>query len=108
MKLNPRHMQKMMKQMGMQATEMEAEEVVIKLRDRSIVISEPQVTRVNVMGQDTFQVMGKVSETASEKFTAEDLRLVRDQTGAGEQEARAALEKTGDIAAAIMKLKGKR
>lgn len=95
-----------MKQMGMQAEEIPAEEVVIKVHDKTIVIANPQVTKVNVMGQDTFQITGEIREEAGEKFTPEDLKMVMDQTGATEQQARAALEETGDLAGAIMKLKG--
>jgi nascent polypeptide-associated complex subunit alpha len=107
MRINPRQMQKMMKQMGMQAAEIGADEVIIKGREKTILISEPQVTRVNVMGQDTFQITGKISEQSPGKFTDEDVKMVMDQTGTTEQRAKAALEETGDLAGAIMKLKGK-
>jgi len=105
MKVNPKQMEKMMKQMGMQTQEIDAEEVVIKAKDRNIVISNPQVTRVKMMGQDTFQIAGQVSEQPLEKFSAEDVRMVMQQTGATETDAKAALEETGDLAEAIMRLK---
>lgn len=103
--MGKRQMEKMMKQMGIQAEEIEASEVIIKARDREIVISEPQVTKIKMAGQDTFQVIGKISERAKERFSAEDVRMVAEQAGVSEEGARKALEEEGDIAAAIMKLK---
>ena len=54
MRMNPRSIEKAMKRMGMQATPIEAESVVIKTSEKEILISNPQVTRVNAMGMDTF------------------------------------------------------
>ena len=105
MKLNPKQIEKAMKKMGIQSQEIEAEEVVIKTVDKEIVISSPQVARVNMMGQDTFQVSGEVSERSLEKFSPEDVKMVVEQTGCTEEDARKTLEETGDIAEAILKLK---
>ena len=107
MKINPKQIEKAMKKMGIQSQDVPANEVIIRTPDKEIVIANPQVSRVNAMGQDTFQVMGDVSERSTEKFSAEDVQTVIDQTGVSEQEAKAALEETeGDLAQAIMKLKG--
>jgi nascent polypeptide-associated complex subunit alpha len=106
MKLNPRKIERMMKQMGMQAVEIDAEEVVIKTQDKDIVISQPQVTKINMMGQETFQIIGQVEEKPKKSFTENDVQLVMKQTGASEEEARKALEETnGDLAQSILKLK---
>ena len=51
MKLNPRQIEKAMKRMGIQADQIEAEEVIIKTPEKDIVISSPQVTKMNMMGQ---------------------------------------------------------
>jgi nascent polypeptide-associated complex subunit alpha len=104
MKLNPKQIEKAMKRMGIQATEIDAEEVIIRTESKDIVITNPQVSRVNMMGQDTFQISGEVSE--SEKAVSEeDVQMVASRTGASEEDARKALSETGDIAEAIMKLK---
>ena len=104
MKLNQRQIEKAMKRMGIQAVEIDAEEVIIRTHSKDIVISNPQVSRVNMMGQDTFQISGEVSE--EEKGVSEDdVRMVASQTGSSEEEARQALSETGDIAQAILKLK---
>ncbi len=105
MKINPRQMEKMMKRMGIQAVPIEAEEVVIKATDKDIVIKNPQVSRVNAMGQDTFQISGDVEEREREGFSSEDVETVMDQAGVSEEEARAALSETSDLAEAILRLK---
>lgn len=105
MRINPRQMEKMMKRMGMQTVPIEAEEVVIKGSDKDIVITDPQVTRVNVMGTDTFQITGNVEERSAERFSEDDVRMVMEKSGATAEQARAALEETGDIASAILRLK---
>lgn len=108
MRINPRQMEKMMKQMGLQTQEIPAEEVIIKGPEKTLVISNPQVTRINAMGQDTFQIIGEVSEQCIEKFSEDDVKMVMDQTGASHAEARKALEQTGDLAEAIIKIKPKK
>ena len=107
MKINPRQMEKMMKKMGIQSVSIEAEEVVIKTPDKDIVIKNPQVSRVNAMGQDTFQISGDVEEREKEGFSSEDVETVMEQSGASEEEAISALRETNDLADAIMKLKKK-
>jgi len=105
MKINPKQLEKMAKKMGIQSTEVDAEEVIIKTKKGEIVISNPQVSRVNMMGQDTFQISGDIEERDPTEFSEDDLRLIIEQTGATPEEAAAALEEAGDIAQAIMKLK---
>ena len=103
--MGARQMEKMMKQMGIQSDEIPAEEVIIKGKDKEIVISNPKVTKIKMQGQETFQILGDVSERAKESFSEEDVKMISEQTGASEEEAKAALEETGDIAEAILKLK---
>ena len=102
-------MKQAMKRMGIQQQEIDAEEVIIRLEDREIVISNPQVSKVNMMGQETYQVVGEESERnlkSEPDISDEDVKTVMDQTGASEEEARKTLEQTkGDLAEAIMKLK---
>ena len=105
MKINPKQMEKMMKQMGIQTVEIPATEVIIKTTGKDIIISNPQVSRVSMGGQETFQIVGEVSEKSEEKFSKEDLQMIVEQTGCSEEEAADALEETGDIAEAILKLK---
>ena len=104
MKLNPKQIEKAMKSMGIQSQEVEAEEVIIRAKDKEIVITNPQVSRVNMMGQDSFQVSGDISER-ERGVSGDDVKMVMEQAGVGEEEARKSLEETGDIAESIMKLK---
>jgi len=104
--INPRKMQQMMKKMGMKQEDLDAEEVVIKLKDKELVIRSPQVAKVEVMGQETFQVSGAIEERSLEKFKEEDVETVKNQANCDEKEAKKALEETdGNIAEAIIKIK---
>jgi nascent polypeptide-associated complex subunit alpha len=106
--MNPRQMQDMMRKMGMQQVPIDAESVIIRTKDKDIVIENPQVVRVNVMGQQNWQITG----TAVEQKRAlayvpsdEDIDTVASQAGVAKDKAKAALEETeGDIAEAILKL----
>lgn len=104
--MNPKQLEKMAKKMGMQMDNIDAIEVIIKTADKEIVISNPQVSKVNMMGQETFQISGDVSEKSKQPFTGDDVVMVVSQTGATEEEAKRALGDTnGDLAEAIMMLK---
>jgi nascent polypeptide-associated complex subunit alpha len=106
MKINPKQLEKMARKMGIETEGIEATEVIIKTPGKDIIISNPQVSRVNMMGQDSWQIAGEVSERSSEPFTDDDVKLVIAQTGSTETDARAALQESGgDLAGAIMKLK---
>ena len=106
-------MQQVMKRMGIQQQEIDAVEVIIRTEDREIVISNPSVAKVNMMGQETFQVSGNAEERelpSSNESVAEisddDIKTVASQANASEEEAKRALEASnGDIAAAILSLK---
>ena len=108
MKFNPKQIEKAMRRMGMQMTEIPAEEVVIKTPEKEIVIEEPHISKINMMGQETFQITGEVSEREREKFSENDIRMIMEKTGADEEEAEDALHETNDIAEAILKLKRER
>ncbi len=108
--VNPKQMKKMMKRMGIKLDEINAEEVIIRCVDRDIVIKNPQVVKTNVSGQEMFQVVGDVSEEAGEvalDISEDDVKMVAEQAGVSEEKAREVLEETnGDLAEAIMRLKG--
>ena len=104
--MNPKMLKKAMKQMGMKQEDLDAEEVIIKLSDKELVIKNPSVAKVEVMGQETFQVSGSVEERSLKKFKEEDVETVKSQANCDEEEAKKALEETdGNIAEAIIKLK---
>jgi nascent polypeptide-associated complex subunit alpha len=122
-------MKQMMKQMGIDVDEIDAEEVVIKTADEEYVFEAPQVTRMDAQGQQTFQVVGdfdtrprgaggddaagavEAGEGADDADEAAggipdaDVQIVAGRAGVSEDEAREALEaEDGDLAAAISRL----
>jgi nascent polypeptide-associated complex subunit alpha len=105
MKINPRQLEKMAKKMGIQSETIEAEEVIIRGRDSDIIIHNPQVAKVNMMGQETFQISGDIEERESEEFSDDDVDMVAEKAGVSREDAREALQKYGGIAEAIIGLK---
>lgn len=105
-KFDPRKMQGMMKQLGINQEEIDALRVVIEKSDGKIIIDNPSVQAITMQGQKSFQISGDVREESGELFSDEDVKLVAEKTGASEEDARSALEGAGgDIAEAIVKLK---
>lgn len=94
-----------MKKMGMQQQEIDASEVTIKCPDKIIVVENPQVSKIVMIGQEMFQISGKIIEKEPE-ISEEDIKTVMEQTGVSEEKARnAILEANGDLAEAILNLK---
>ena len=104
--MNPRKMQQMMKQLGIQQTEIPANEVIIKTSEKEIIIRNPSVSKVNMMGQETFQISGEIEErNLNTEISQEDIRTVMDQANVSMEKARAAIEEAhGDLAEAILNL----
>jgi len=105
--MNPRAMEQAMKKMGIKQVDIPASEVIIKSEGTDIIITNPKVTKVNMMGQDSFQITGSVEErSAAVEISEDDVKTVSEQTGVSEEQAKQALEEAnGDLAAAIMQLK---
>ncbi len=107
--ISPRDMQKAMKKLGIRQEEIDADEVIIKSGNKEIIITNPQVSRVNMMGQETFQIIGNAEEreiSSSPEISEDDIKTVMAQAGAAEEKAREAIESNeGDLAKAIMELK---
>jgi nascent polypeptide-associated complex subunit alpha len=105
---------RMMQKMGMKVDEVPAvSQVIIKTAGKDIIIEEPTVNLVTVQGQAMYQIAGgRVSESSTETPIAtvpleSDVQLVAQQTGRPLEEARKALaEAGGDLAKAILALKG--
>ena len=71
--INPKMLKQAMKQMGIKQEELDASEVIIKLKDKNITIAQPSVLKVNMSGQESFQISGNIIETSKELFTNEDV-----------------------------------
>ena len=106
--MNPKLMKQAMKKMGMKQEEIDATEVIIKTADKDLVIRNPQVSKIDMMGQQSFQVVGEVEEvSAGSVISPEDVKTVAEQAEVSEDKAKEALEAAGgDLAEAIMTLKG--
>lgn len=104
-KINPKQMQAMMKQMGINQEEIDALRVIIEKEDGKIIIENPSVQKITMQGNESFQISGEVREESAEKFSENDVELVAEKTSSSKEAAREALEKTdGDIAEAILEL----
>ncbi|WP_435360938.1 nascent polypeptide-associated complex protein [Haloarchaeobius sp. DFWS5] len=119
--MNPRKMKQMMKQMGIDVEEVDAEEVIIRTEEFDLVFDDAQVTKMDARGQETYQIVGSPEErergaggasaieggdadveSGGSDIPESDVQLVVDQTGASADDARAALEAhDGDLAAAV-------
>lgn len=104
--MDPKNMQKMMKQMGIKSEEIESAKVTIELKEGGrLVIFEPSVVQIEMQGQKSFQISGNVHE--ENEAGEDDIKMVMEQTGCSREEAQNALRETGgDIAEAIISLKG--
>jgi len=103
--INPKMMKQAMKKLGMKQEELEAEEVIIKCKDKQLRFINPQVSKIDAMGQETFQILGDYEEENIELFNEDDIKTVMEQTGCSEEDAKSTLKKEGDLAKAILKLK---
>ena len=108
--MNPRKMQQMMKRMGIQQNELDVKEVIFRFEDKEVVISNPSVSKVNMMGQQTHQVVGEETErsiSSEPDINEEDVKTVMEQAEVSKEKAKEAIEKhKGDLAEAILELQG--
>ena len=119
--LNPRKMEQMMEQMGIDVEDIDAEEVIIRTDEYDLVFGDAEVTKMDARGQETYQVIGSPEQVESGAGGAggsagadddaggaipdDDIELVATRTGVSEDEAREALEQVdGDLAAAVESL----
>ena len=104
-----KQMERQMKKMGMKMEDLEGvHEVIIRFEDKELIIDDPSVSLMNVMGQETYQIEGKAREVDVEyeiEIPDDDIEMVANSANVSNEEARAALEECkGDLAEAIMKL----
>ena len=122
--MNPRKMEQMMDQMGIDLTEIDAEEVIIRTAEVEYVFDDADIQRMDAQGQQTYQVVGEpderprgesgggadVADAEDESGGGEadvadqDVEIVAQRAGVSESAAREALAETGDLAAAVRRL----
>lgn len=108
--MNPKQMKQAMQKLGIQQEDVEASKVIIETPESRLVFDNPSVQKVDMMGQETYQVMGTPAEQAANQrdvnISDDDLNTIMDKTGCDEDTARQAIEDNDfDLAAAIMDVK---
>ena len=102
--LDPKKMQAVMKQMGINQEEISASKVIIEKENGSkLIINNPSITKIKMQNQESFQITGDVSEK-EEEFSEEDIKILMQKTNCNRNEAEKALKETRDLAEAILKL----
>lgn len=101
--LDPRKMQSLMKQMGIENKELNAKKVTIDLEDGTqMIIENPSVTEINMQGNKSYQVIGEATIKKELQILDEDVSMVAESANISKEKAKELLEKTkGDIAEAI-------
>jgi len=101
-----KQMKKMMKQMGIDLEEIDAEEVIIRTSTEELIFKNPNVTKISGRGMEMFQIIGSYEVVKRKpEISEEDVKLIMEQAGVSEEEARNALEEAnGDLVEALMKL----
>lgn len=92
------------------------EEVIIRLRDKELILKNPNVVEMKIEGEHVYQIVGGEIEErevgvceGTYEPSQEDTALVAAQAGVSEDEARNALIETrGDLAKAILLLKSRK
>lgn len=106
--LDKKKMQQMMDKMGMEQQDVPADTVIIRKGNEEIVFEDPSVAKVDMMGEETWQVTGTAKARTIDQsvdIDEEDIETVMDQTGASEEKAKQAIEDNdGDLTDAIMAL----
>ncbi|MBI5065656.1 nascent polypeptide-associated complex protein [Candidatus Woesearchaeota archaeon] len=107
--INPKDMARAMKKLGMKQEELNVKKVVMTLDDKELIFENPQVLKVDMMGQESYQLTGESVERALElQISEEDIKTVMEQTSTDRNSALKAIKSNnGDLAAAILELQEK-
>ena len=104
MGLDPKKISSMMKQLGMKQEDIPAERVIIETSEKNIIIENPQVAKIIMQGQESFQITGQVSEI-EKGISEQDIKQVMEKTKVSRDKAEKALKDSkGYLAEAILSL----
>jgi nascent polypeptide-associated complex subunit alpha len=106
-RMNSKQLNQMMKRFGINVKTIEnVEKILIQTDEKEYIFKDAEVTIMEAKGQKTYQISGNpIIKDRKEDKHNEDIKLIIDQTGKSEEEAKKALvESKGDIAEAILKL----
>ena len=105
-KPDPKKIEQVMKKLNMKVQQIPAEVVIIKTKEKSIIISNPEIMLADMMGREVYQISGEVSE--STLVNEDDVKMVMDKTGKDRDTVVKKLEELdNDLAKAILELKEK-
>ncbi len=76
---DPKKIQQMMKKLNLNVRQIEAETVIIKSKDKEIIINKPEIMIADMMGKEVYQITGEVYEKTP--VDENDITLVMDKTG---------------------------
>lgn len=101
--VDPRRMQALMKQMGIENKELSAKKATFELEDGTkMVIENPSITEISMQGNKSYQVVGEATVEKQLEILEEDVVMVSESANISKEKAKELLEKTnGDIAEAI-------
>lgn len=111
--VDPKKIQGMMSKMGIKQEEIDAKRVIIEKDNGNIIIENPNVAKISMSGNVSFQVTGDIKEEVvlsqkepkEDESREEDIKTVMQKTGKTRLEAEVALnEANGDLAEAILAL----
>jgi nascent polypeptide-associated complex subunit alpha len=100
-------MNQMMRRLGINVKNIDnVEKIIIQTDTKEYIFEDAEVTIMDAQGQKTYQIIGTPTiKNRSDNKLIEDIKLIMDQTGKTEEEAKKALQDSnGDIAEAILKL----
>ncbi|MCL4381062.1 MAG: nascent polypeptide-associated complex protein [Candidatus Marsarchaeota archaeon] len=107
--LDPKAIKSMMNRMGMKSEGIDAIKVIIECADKNIVISNPEVMKIEMQGNTSFQISGSVSETGKSveiEISDDDISLIAEKTGISDKSriTEELKKNNGDVALTIINL----
>ena len=107
--IDPKKIAGMMSKMGIKQENIPAKRVIIEQEDRNIIIENPEIVKINMQGNESFQISGEIREEElvnEEARLKEDIKTVMEKTGKTRLEAEVALKTSnGDLVEAILSLR---
>ncbi len=104
--INPKQMEQAMRKLGIKQESIDAYEVIIKTKEKNLIIRNPNVVKVRMPGNESLQITGDIEEESV--ISEDDVNTVAEHANISKDEARRVLEKNkGDLAAAILELENK-
>ena len=101
---DPKKIQQMMKKLNLNVRQIEADTVIIKAKDKEIIINKPEIMIADMMGKEVYQITGEVYEKTP--VDESDISLVMGKTGKDRNTVVRKLEELdNDLAKTIRELK---